>query len=487
MADKPEKGNKEGITVKKADDFSEWYTQTVIKSEFVDYTAVSGCLAFRPNGYFAWETIQRETDALFKEAGIINVYFPLLIPEKFLLKEKEHVEHFNPEVAWVTHTGESKLDERLAVRPTSETIMYDSFSKWIRSWRDLPMRYNQWNSVIRWEFKHPTPLLRTREFLWNEGHTVFATREEADAERDVILGIYSKILKDYLALPGVIGRKTDSEKFAGAEASYSIEHIMPDGNAIQGPAFHTDGQKFSKPFDIKFLDKSGKTEYAYQNTFAISTRELGVMVAIHGDDNGMVIPPKLARIQVVVIPIYNNDNKDVVSKAAKDLSRKLEQNARVYLDDNNAYSPGWKFHAWELKGTPIRIEIGERDIKADKVVVSRRDTGAKLDVKVKELPKTIETLLNEINDNLYKRALKFTEANTHEATTYSELKKVLEKEGGFIQAAWCGSAECEAKAKKDTKGKITNMPFDAQGKAKGKKCVVCGEDAKHIANFAKSY
>ncbi len=487
MAKKDEKESKEGITAKKEENFSEWYTQIISKSEFVDYTAVSGALAFRPDGYYAWEVIQRAMDDMFKAVGITNVYFPLLIPEKLLNKEKEHVEGFTPEVAWVTHAGSSKLDERLAVRPTSETIMYDSYAKWIRSWRDLPLRYNQWNSVVRWEFKHPTPLLRSREFLWQEGHTAFATRAEAEAERDVILGIYSSILKDYIALPGIIGRKTDNEKFPGAEASYSIEHMLPDGINVQGPDFHSDGQRFAKAFDVKFLDKEGKNEYVFQNTFGFSTRELGTMLAIHGDDKGLVMPPKLARIQVVVVPIYSNDTKDVVIKAAHELSKKITTMARVFVDDNDAYSPGWKFHEWELKGVPIRIEVGERDIKADKVVVYRRDTYKKQDVKMNEMPKAIELLLSDMHDSMYKKALKALEQSIHEVGTLSELKKVITGTGGFAQAPWCGSAKCEAKVKSELTAKITNMPFDAQGKAKGKKCVVCGEEAKYIADFAKSY
>lgn len=482
-----EAGEKKGITVKKEKNFSEWYTQTIEKSDFVDYTSVSGCLAFRPDGYFAWETVQKATDAMFKEIGIQNVYFPTLIPEHLLEKEKEHVKGFAPEVAWVTHAGNSKLEERLAVRPTSETIMYESFAKWIRSWRDLPMRLNQWNSVLRWEFRHPTPLLRGREFLWNEGHTVFASREEAEAEREQILGIYQKILKEYMALPGIVGRKTDAEKFAGAEASYSIEHIVPDGWAIQGPDFHNDGQNFSKAFGIEFINKESKKEYAYQNTFAITTRELGIMIAIHGDEKGLVLPPPVARIQAVIVPIYKNDSREVVLKAARELHAKLKKAVRIHLDDSDAYSPGWKFNNWELRGVPVRIEIGEREIKAEKVVLVRRDTSQKQDVKLREAEEAVVELLAEINENLYRKAKKFMEANTHEAKSYAELKKIIEGVGGMAHAGWCGSAECEAKAKADTGAKITNMPFDAQGEAKGRKCIVCGEGAKYIVNFARSY
>ncbi len=477
----------EGITVKKSQDFSEWYTQVIIKSGFVDYTAVSGCLAFRPDGYFAWEATMRATDELFRKDGILNVYFPLFIPEKFLQKEQEHVKGFTPEVAWVTHTGESKLDERLAVRPTSETIMYDSYSKWIRSWRDLPMRLNQWNNVVRWEFKHPVPLLRSREFLWNEGHTAFATKKEADAEQDFVLGTYEAVLKDNLAIAGIVGRKTDSEKFAGADASYSIEHILPSGKTVQGPDFHSDGQRFAKAFGITFLDKEGKKDFVYQNTFAISTRELGVMVALHGDDKGLVIPPMVARIQVVIVPIYKEDTMKEVMAATKEIQKRLSKKFRVHVDDRDAYSPGWKFNEWEMRGVPVRIELGAREIKEKKVVAARRDTGEKAPLAIGELEDGIETLLDDIQTNLYNNAKKFLYDNIRPAKTYAELKKILDQHGGMVEAGWCGSAECENRVKDETGAKITNMPLDTQKKTKGAKCTYCGKEAKHIANFGRSY
>ena len=478
---------KKGITAKKAENFSEWYTQVLIKSEFIDYTAISGGLAFRPDSYFVWETIQHAVDERFKADGIQNVYFPMLIPEHLLEKEKEHVKGFSPEVAWVTHAGNSKLDERLAIRPTSETIMYDSYSKWIRSWRDLPMRLNQWNSVIRWEFKHPTPFLRSREFLWNEGHTVFATAAEAEAERDVILKIYEDVLKEYLALPSIIGKKSDTEKFAGAVASYSIEHLLPDGKAIQGPDFHNDGQNFAKAFEITFIDKEEKKAYAHQNTFAISTRELGAMVMMHSDDKGLVIPPNVSRIQVVIVPIYKEQNRKEVLEYAKRISQKLKGKFRTFVDDSDAYSPGWKFNNWELKGVPVRIEIGGKEVAANKVVAARRDTLVKTSLEIDTIDESVKTLLNEINENLYKKAKALIESNTHKPKTYAELKSIIETKGGMVQAGWCGSAECEAKAKDETGAKITNMPFDAQKDAKSKTCIVCGNKAAYIANFAKSY
>ncbi len=472
LADKKDKRGKEkqeGITAKKHDDFSEWYTQTISRTEFVDYTSVSGALAFRPDGYFAWESLMRATDALFKEAGIQNVYFPMLIPEKLLNKEKEHVEGFSPEVAWVTHTGDSKLDERLAVRPTSETIMYESYAKWIRSWRDLPMRYNQWNNVIRWEFKHPTPLLRSREFLWNEGHTAFATREDAEGEREVILKIYELITRDYLALPGIIGQKTDHEKFAGALASYSIEHLLPDGLVIQGPDFHSDGQNFAKAFEITFIDKNEEKKYVFQNTWAISTRELGVMIAVHGDDKGLVIPPRLARIQIVIVPIYNNESKNSILMQAESLAMKIQSKFRVHVDDRDIYSPGWKYNEWEMKGIPIRIELGAREISEMKLVAVRRDTGEKVELPMKDAEVKLNELLNEINSNLYQRAKDFLEKNTHNVKNYEEMKKIFKTKMGIVEAPWCGSHTCEAKVKEETGAKISNMPFDKQKNVKGAK------------------
>ncbi|MGC8585972.1 MAG: proline--tRNA ligase [Candidatus Micrarchaeia archaeon] len=483
-----ENGNVEKmmLTAKKEENFSDWYQQVIINSEFADYSAVSGMIVFRPMAYFAWDTIRSATSELFKKSGILDVYFPLFIPERFLEKEKEHVEGFSPEVAWVTHAGKSKLDERLAVRPTSETIMYPSFAKWIRSWRDLPMRYNQWNSVVRWEFKHPTPFLRSREFLWNEGHTVFATREDAEAERDVILGIYAKILKEYLALPGIPGKKTDKEKFAGAEASYSIEHMMPDGWAIQGPDFHNDGQNFAKAFGIKFLDKDGNVKFAYQNTFAISTRELGVMIAVHGDNKGLVIPPKLALIQAVIIPIYNNSNREEVIAKCNELKEKIGKKIRAYIDDNEAYSPGWKFNEWELKGVPVRIEIGGKEAKEGFITVVRRDTLEKSRLSFEKAEAGIEKLLESIHESMYERAEKFMQEHIKKVSTMEELKKAVQS-GNFAQAPWCGSMECEDKIKEETGAKATNMPFKVQEEAKGKKCIYCGKDAHAIVNFARSY
>jgi prolyl-tRNA synthetase len=477
-------GKPKEITAKKTENFDEWYTQVILRSELMDYSPVSGCMVFRPLSYAIWEIIQRATDELFKKEGIQNVYFPLLIPERLLKKEQEHVEGFAPEVAWVTEAGNTKLEERLAIRPTSETIMYESFSKWIRSWRDLPLKFNQWNSVIRWEFKHPTPFLRSREFLWNEGHTVYATKEEAEAERDIILGIYSKITREYLALPGIIGKKTDKEKFAGAIATYSIEHLLPDGKAIQGPDFHLDGQNFSKAFEIAFLNKEGKREYAWQNTWAITTREIGVMVATHSDDRGLVLPPKVAPIQVVIIPIVDERSKDEVLNAAKGIARRLESVARVKLDDRDYYTAGWKFNEWEIKGVPLRIEIGPRDIKASQVILVRRDTLEKFAASMQDIEKVVTDTLDSVQSNLYSRAERFLRENTRRASSIKELKDLLEKKGGIIQVGWCGMRECEDKIKEETGAKITNLPLQAE---RFEKCIVCGMESKETANVAKSY
>ncbi|MDG6909344.1 MAG: proline--tRNA ligase [Nitrososphaerota archaeon] len=471
----------EGITAKKAENFDEWYTQVMLKAELADYSPVSGCMVFRPAGYAIWENIQRATDAEFKKAGIRNAYFPIFIPERLLKKEADHVEGFAPEVAWVTEAGNSKLEERLAIRPTSEAVMYEVVSRWVRSWRDLPLRLNQWNSVVRWEFKHPTPLLRTREFLWNEGHSIFATREEADAERDEIMGIYRRVTEEQMALPGYLGRKSESEKFAGAVASYSIEHLLPDGKAIQGPPWHSDGQNFSKAFDIVFVDKEGNKQFAWQNTWALTTREIGVMLAVHGDDRGAVIPPRVAEIQVVLVPIVNDENKREVLAEAEKIMATLSS-FRTHLDDRDHLTPGRKFNEWELKGVPLRVEFGPRDLKERQAVLVRRDTGAKRGAKLASLKEEVAKELEAIQGSLFQKASDALAANTRDATTLEGLRKAL-AEGGIVRVPWCGNPECEEKLKAETGGKVLNIPLDQKGKSK---CAVCGQPAG-LANFGKSY
>jgi prolyl-tRNA synthetase len=477
--------SQEGITVKKSEDFDEWYTQVMLKGEIADYSPVSGCIVLRPNGYAIWEAVRSATDAEFKKIGVQNTYFPLFIPERLLKKEQEHVKGFSPEVAWVTEAGQSKLDERLAVRPTSETLMYEVASRWVRSWRDLPMKLNQWNNVVRWEFRHPTPLLRTREFLWNEGHSMFATKAEADAERDTILGIYRMITEEFLALPGYVGRKSDSEKFAGAEASYSIEHLLPDGKAIQGPDFHSDGQRFAVAFEISFIDEKGQRQNVWQNTWAITTREVGVMLAVHGDDKGAVIPPRVAGTQVVVVPIGKSTDKEVVNREAKSLADRLSSRFRTRLDDRDHLTPGWKFNEWELKGVPLRVELGPRDIQAGQAVLVSRDSGAKRAVKAVVALDEVGAELDAIQSRLLAKARDALARNTHMADSLDGLKKLISDKGGIVRAPWCGSPECEEELKKETGAKIVNIPL-GQHDAKSH-CVRCGKDASTLANFARSY
>jgi prolyl-tRNA synthetase len=467
----------------KKSNFSEWYTEVIQESGLSDYSAVSGCIVFKPYSYAIWEKIVAEVDKRFKKVGIKNAYFPLFIPKRFLMMEKDHFEGFAPEVAWVTKSGNSDMEEHLAVRPTSEALIYDSYAKWVRSWRDLPLRLNQWCNVVRWEFKHATPFLRTREFLWNEGHTAFATQKEALAEEKQVMDIYKEVTEEYLALPGIIGRKTDKEKFAGAAFSVTIEHLMPDKKAIQGPPFHHDGQNFSKMFKIQFLDKNEKKEYAWQNTFAITTREIGVLIGTHGDDKGLVLPPKIAPTQIIIIPIFDAKSKNDVLTAATKIKEQLSDFS-VEIDDRDGYSPGWKFNEAELKGIPLRIEIGPRDLKNKAAVLARRDTGDKKIVKQTDVVNETKKLLDTIQKDMFKKAKKFMEENIHEANNMDAFRQILDTEKGIIRAGWCNSRKCEDEVKDRTGAKITNLPYGF--KAKGK-CVYCGKPAKHVAHFAKSY
>ena len=476
------KKDEKGITAEK-DEFSEWFTQIMLKADLADYTKVSGCIVFKPTAYQIWESIKEYVDKGFKKIGIQNTYFPLFIPEKVLAKEAEHVKGFSPEVAWVTHTGKTKLAERLAVRPTSETIMYDSYSKWIRSWRDLPLKYNQWNNVVRWEFKHPVPFLRTREFLWNEGHTVYATKKEAEAEKDQIIGIYTDVCENLLALPSLVGKKSEKEKFAGAEYTVSMEFYMPHGKAIQGPDFHHDGQNFAKAYDIKFLDKNEKTQYAWQNTFAITTRMLGVMFAVHSDDKGLIMPPKVAPNKVVIVPILFSATKDKVLGKAGSIKQKLEKYGTI-LDDREEYKPGYKFNEWELKGIPIRIEIGPKDLEKDSVMMARRDTGEKKSVKIDKVEDEVEKLLEEIQTNLFNRAKKLLKESVVKVNSLAELKKVIQNKK-IALTPLCKETRCEEDLKYKTGGaKVLNIPDKQLAKSE---CVICGKESDYIARVGKSY
>lgn len=474
-----------GITVKKFGDFSEWYTQAIVKAEIVDYTLVSGCFAFRPYGYAIWEKIVKEVDAKLKKMGVKNCYFPLFIPERLLKKEAEHVQGFAPEVAWVETAGNTKLDERLAVRPTSETIMYDSYSKWIRSWRDLPLKLNQWNNVVRWEFKHPTPLIRTREFLWNEGHTAFATREEAEAEIKEILALWKDVTENSLAVAGVTGRKSQSEKFAGAVASYSIEFFLPNGRAAQGPDAHFDGQNFAKAFDITFLNEEGKKDYVWQNTWAITTRMIGIMAMVHGDDKGLIIPPNIAPVQVIIVPILFEDSKKEVLAAANKIRKELEkENIAAEVDDRETYTAGWKFNEWELKGVPLRIEIGPRDLQQKHAVIARRDTSAKETVKLEAVAAAARKTLAEIQKSLYEKSKQQLQNSVVNAKNVAEIAAAV-KNKKLAKADFCGSAKCEAEVKEKADG-ATSRCMELDSSEKKGKCVVCG-GAGVLTYFGKAY
>ncbi len=482
-----EMSEQEGVTVKKSEDFSEWYTQVVLKSGLADYAPVKGCMIIRPYGYSIWEKIREIFDGMIKETGVRNAYFPLFIPERLLKKEAEHFEGFTPEVAWVTMGGKRKLEEKLAVRPTSETIMYETFSKWIRSWRDLPFRVNQWCNIVRWETKATKLFLRTREFLWQEGHTCHATKEEADEEVRLRLEQYEKLVEEYLAIPVIAGKKSEGEKFAGALYTTTLEAMMPDGRALQMATSHHLGQNFSKAFGIKFLDKDGKGKHVWQTSWGLSTRTIGALVMVHGDDKGLVLPPRVAPYQVVIVPIYyEKGEKKVVLKKAKEISKRLrKEDIRSVLDDREEYTPGWKFNEWELKGVPLRIEIGPKDVKNEQVVLARRDNSEKKVIKEKELIRVVKRTLEDIQKNLFKKAKKCLEEHITLVNDFEEFKEVLEKKRGFLKAPWCGELKCEEKIKEETGATVRVIPFEE--KVKSSKCFFCGKKAKCVAYFAKAY
>jgi len=484
MAKKEVKKNELGITAEK-DDFSDWFTELMIKAELADYTEVSGCMVLRPYSYSIWERVVAETDKRFKKIGVQNAYFPLLIPEKLLNIEKEHVKGFSPEVAWVTQAGDTKLSEKLAIRPTSETIMYPSYSKWIRSHRDLPLKINQWNNVIRWEFKHPVPFFRTREFLWNELHTVLASEKEALEEGKQIIKIYDEICKDYMALYGMYGKKTESEKFAGGVASWKLHYIMPNGRIAEGPCFHYDGQNFSKAYHIEFLNKSGKKEYGFQCTYAITTRMLGVMFAVHADSKGLVLPPKIAPNQIVIIPIIFEDSKQKVLKEANKIAGELaEYNA--FVDAREEYKAGFKFNDYELKGIPIRIEIGPKDIEKGEVIAVRRDTSKKETIKIKELAKKIPAMLDDIQGSLFTKSKKLFEEKVEKADKLEKARKIIENKKVAI-SPMCKNEKCEEMLKFETKGAKAVFIDDKNPAKSSDKCIICNKKADYNVYIGKVY
>ncbi|MGQ9542811.1 MAG: proline--tRNA ligase [Candidatus Bathyarchaeia archaeon] len=476
-----------GVTVRKSENFSEWYIQVVTKAELADYSAVKGFMVLMPYGYSIWEKIQDFVDKRIKETGHRNAYFPSLIPESLLKKEAEHFSGFTPEVFWVTHTGDNKLGERLAARPTSETIAYYSYAKWIKSWRDLPLLLNFWNSVLRAEITSTKPFIRTSEFLWQEGHTVHETKDEADREVIMILNLYRELIEDLLAIPVITGMKTEREKFLGALYTTTLEAIMGDGKALQMGTSHNLGQNFSKPFEIKYLGRDGLEHYAWQTSWGVSWRLIGAVVMVHGDDKGLVLPPRIAPIQVVIVPIFfSEEERRMVDARAREVQRDLsEAGMSVHYDDRTQFTPGWKFNEWEMKGVPLRIEIGPRDIKENRVVAVRRDTGEKVKLATEGLVKNIGDILASIQRSLFDRAKKFFDEYTVRVDDYSSFKKILDDKGGFIKACWCSSQECEEKVKIETGATIRVIPFNQE--PVWSNCIYCGKTADKVVYFARAY
>ena len=464
------------------EDFAQWYTDIVRKAELADYTDTKGCIAIRPYGYAIWENIQKYADDLFKKSGVQNVSFPLLIPESLLEKEKDHVEGFAPEVAWVTEAGGEKLEERLCIRPTSETIITTMYSKWLSSWRDLPFVYNQWCNVLRWE-KETRPFLRSREFLWQEGHTIHETEQEAKERTLKMLEIYVSVCEDFLAIPVLQGLKTETEKFAGADETYTMEAMTYDGKALQSGTSHYFGQNFTKPFEVKFQNREGKLEYAYQTSWGISTRLIGAIIMAHGDNRGLKLPPKVAPIQVEVIPIAMH--KEGVEDAVSKVYERLKGKFRVEADFRKQVSPGVKFNDCEMRGIPIRLEMGPRDIENNECVLVRRDTSEKITTKLDNLEDTISKLLDDIQNNMYAICKKRMEDKTKDAHTLEEFEAIMNKEQGFIRAMWCGNAECEAKIKELTAAKSRCMPFEQE--KIDDKCVCCGKPASKLVIWGRQY
>ena len=476
-----------GITVKKSEDFSEWYNQVVLKAELADYASAKGFMVLRPYGYQIWEIIQSVLDREFKKLGHKNAYFPTLIPESILKQEAEHFKGFVPEVFWVTEAGDNKLNERLAARPTSETIAYSSYSKWIRSWRDLPLLLNFWNSVLRAEIKSTKPFIRTSEFLWQEGHTAHATKEEADKETLTILNLYKWFIEEYLAIPVIAGCKTEREKFVGALYTTTLEAIMPDGKALQMGTSHNLGQNFSKVFEIKYLGQDKQEHYVWQTSWGVSWRLIGAVIMVHGDDKGLILPPRITPIQIIVIPIFYKDkpNEKLASKAKNLTALFAENGVRAYCDDREEYTPGWKFNDWELRGVPLRLEIGPRDLKNHTVTFALRDTGEKMVVDEGAAVEKAKALLDALQARLKNRAEAIFRELCSRAESYDEFKQILDSRGGFIKAGWCGDQNCEVIIKEETGADIRVVPFE--GDTSIKRCICCGREAKITAYFARAY
>jgi len=478
-------GKDVGITVSKDEDFSEWYTQVVLKAKLADYAPVKGLIVLRPDGYSIWESLRNTFDKKFAMNGIRNGFLPILIPESLLGKEQKHFAGFNPEVFWVTHSGTNEIGDRLALRPTSETLAYTMYSKWIQSWRDLPLKINFWNTALRAEIKATKPFLRTSEFLWQEGHTVHTTQEEAEKEVIKILEIYKNTVEEELAIPVITGKKSEKEKFVGAVYTTTMESIMPDGKALQMGTSHFLGQNFSKPFEVKFADSDNVEHFAWQTSWGVSWRLIGAMIMVHGDDKGLVLPPNVAPVQVLIVPIYKNDeSRNAVLLKVKEIREILEtKKIRVHVDDREGLSPGYKFNDGELKGIPLRIEIGPKDIEKKSIVIAKRHNHEKSSLCFSEI-ETIVTILDKIQREMLVNAKIQAKANSIDISDYVEFKSKIEK-GGFFNAPWCGKMECEEKIKEETGADIRVMPFDSENT--NRKCIYCAQQSISIPVFARGY
>ncbi|MDE6314223.1 MAG: proline--tRNA ligase [Lachnospiraceae bacterium] len=463
------------------EDFAQWYTDVVKKAELIAYSSVKGCMIIKPAGYAIWENIQKSLDAKFKETGVENLYMPLFIPESLLQREKDHVEGFAPEVAWVTYGGLNELQERLCVRPTSETLFCDFYANEVQSYRDLPKVYNQWCSVVRWE-KETRPFLRSREFLWQEGHTVHATEEEAIERTEQMLNLYADFLEQELAIPVIRGRKTDKEKFAGAEATYTIESLMHDGKALQSGTSHNFGDGFAKAFGIQYTDRENKLQYAHQTSWGMTTRVIGAIIMVHGDNSGLVLPPRIAPIQAAIIPIQQN--KEGVLDKAYELKVLLEKSFQVKVDDSDK-SPGWKFSEQEMRGIPVRIELGPKDIEANQCVMVRRDNREKIVVSLDEIQSKLAEVLETMQQDMFERAKKHRDEHTYEAKSYEEFQDTIANKPGFVKAMWCGDVACEDKIKEETTATSRCIPFVQEHI--GDTCVCCGRPAKSMVYWGKAY
>jgi len=467
---------------KKSQNISDWYTDVVLKAELADYAPVKGTMVIRPYGYAIWERVQEILNRMMKKEGVENAYFPLFIPYSLLNKEKEHIKGFSPELAIVTKGGGEELADPLVVRPTSETIMYEMYKKWIQSWRDLPILINQWNNVVRWE-KRTYLFLRTLEFLWQEGHCAHATHEESREMVLKALDWYRQVYENYYAISVITGIKSAAERFAGAVSTFSIEALMPGGKALQGATSHDLGQNFSKAQDVTFQDKSGKMQHVWQNSWGFSTRTLGALILVHGDDNGLVLPPKIAPVQVVIVPVSQESS---LIKLADELSERLEKiNIRVKIDKRESISLGRKYNYWEVKGMPLRIELGKKEMEQRLLTLARRDTQEKSQIVVDEVEKKVPQILDEIQNNLFNKAKKFLEENTHITKDFAEFSQIMETSRGFIKAYWCEDAKCEAEIKAKTKATTRVMPLKSE-ESKGT-CIHCGNSARHIWYFAQAY